>query len=108
MKKPFLKRYPLLRNKFLLTFLGFLVWLTFFDRNDFITTWSYHHKLNQLREEKTYFTKEIEKNSADLNDLMNNNGNLEKFGREKYCMKKDKEEVFVLVDESKVNPPAKK
>jgi len=108
MKKPVLKRYPLLRNKFLLTFIGFLVWLTFFDRNDFITTWSYRHKLHQLRSEKEYFTKEIEKSKTDLNDLMNNNGNLEKFGREKYCMKRDKEEVYVLVDESKVNPPVKK
>ncbi|HRH66289.1 MAG TPA: septum formation initiator family protein [Bacteroidia bacterium] len=92
---------PYIRNKYTLTFLGFLVWLSFFDRNDFITTGSYRQKLKELKNEKAYFEEEILKNRAYLNDLQTNRDNLEKYGREKYFMKRDNEDVFVIVDKRK-------
>ena len=42
-------------NKFVLTGFGFLVWMSFFDRNDFITTWSYRRKLNELEAQRDYY-----------------------------------------------------
>jgi len=39
------------------------------------------------------------KNTQDLKELQTNPKSLEKFAREKYLMKKDNEEVFVLIDE---------
>jgi cell division protein FtsB len=93
--------FPYLRNKYTLTFLGFLIWLSFFDRNDFITTSSYRQKLNELKTQKEYFEEEIEKNKAYLLDLQTNRENLEKYGREKYFMKRDNEDVFVIVDKRK-------
>ncbi|MCC7232287.1 MAG: septum formation initiator family protein [Bacteroidia bacterium] len=92
---PFL---PYIKNKYTLTLLGFLVWLAFFDRNDFITTWSYHRQLNKLEQEKAFYDSEIAKNRMYLNELRTNNENLEKYGREKYFMKRDNEDVFVIVD----------
>lgn len=89
---------PYIRNKYTLTFLGFLVWLSFFDRNDFITISTYREKLAQLKADKAYYESEIEKNRAALNDLQTNRENLEKYGREKYFMKRDNEEVFVISD----------
>jgi cell division protein FtsB len=79
--------------------MGFVVWLSFFDRNDFITTWSYRQKLEQLRTEKAYYEEEIRKNEASLHDLMTNHANLEKYAREEYFMKKENEELFVIVQE---------
>ena len=99
MKKPHFSEHllPYLKNKYVLTSLGFLIWISFFDRNDFITTNSYHSKLKALQKEKLYYEEEIEKNKVALNDLMTNRENLEKYGRENYFMKKDNEEIFVIV-----------
>lgn len=99
-KFPFLKKIlPYLKNKYVLTFLCALTWIGFFDRNDIITTWSYHNKLEKLRKEKNYYENEIKRYNADLNNLMSNPANMEKYGREKYFMKKDNEDVFVIIEE---------
>lgn len=86
------------RNKYFLTFLGFVVWLGFFDKNDFITTCAYRSQLNKLKSEKEFYEKEINRNKAYLIDLRTNPENLEKFARERYFMKRDNEEVFVILD----------
>jgi cell division protein FtsB len=95
----FRKYLPMMNNKFILTFLGFVVWLGFFDRNDFLTTWNYHKKLESLRNEKQYYEREIEKYREDLNNLLTNHATMEKYAREKYYMKKDNEEVFLIIKE---------
>ena len=47
---------------------------------------------------------EIVKNKAEVTDLLTNQKNMEKYAREKYRMKRDNEDVYVIVQES----PAKK
>jgi cell division protein FtsB len=107
MKKRWYKRYaipekwrPYLLNRYVLTFFGFLFWLTFFDQHDFILQHNYRSKLNALRKERDYYVDEIEKNKNTMTELFTNNKNLEKFAREKYYMKKSNEDVFVFVDEN--------
>ena len=95
------KLLPYFKNKFVLTFLGFFIWLSFFDRNDFITTWSYHNKLESLKYEKAYYESEVIRYTEDLNNLMTNRANMEIYAREKYYMKKDNEDIFVIIDETK-------
>jgi cell division protein FtsB len=56
-------------------------------------------KLNQLEEEKRFYKTAIEKNRSALHELKSNPANLEKFAREKYLMKKDNEDIFVIVEE---------
>lgn len=85
------------RNKYFLTALSFLVWLSFFDRNDFITTTAYRSQLHKLQSEKTFYEGEISKNKENLNELRTNSENLEKYAREKYYMKRDNEDVFVIL-----------
>jgi cell division protein FtsB len=89
---------PYLKNKYVIASVAFLVWISFFDRNDFITTHSYQSKLEALQKEKRYYEEEIGKNKTELNDLMTNRDNLEKYGRENYFMKKDNEEIFVIIN----------
>ncbi len=90
---------PLLRNKYVLTTLGFIIWLLFFDRHDIISQFKLRKELHKLEEEKAYYVKEIEKDSKNLNELLTNPKTLEKFAREKYLMKKDNEDIFVIVNE---------
>ncbi len=85
-----------LKNKYSITLLAFLLWVTFFDQNKMISQWSYRSVLNELKTEKKYFDKEIEKTRREFNELTQNPSSLEKFAREKYFMKKDNEEIFVF------------
>jgi len=105
MKKKFLSSVPepyrkVLKNKYFITAFSFLIWLSFFDRNDFITQHVYRSKLHELEKERNYYIEEIAKNRAEVTDLLNNPKNLERYAREKHRMKRDNEDVFVFVQEN--------
>ncbi len=89
-----------LKNKYVIASIALLVWLTFFDGNDFFTQYSYRKKLNELEKEKQYYMVEIEKNRQELQSLVSSKKNLEKFAREKYLMKKDNEDIFVILEKN--------
>ncbi len=93
------KIISLLKNKFVYATLAFIVWLTFFDNNSLIVQYRLTNSWKKLKKEKQYYLKEIEKNRIEINELMTNKETLEKFAREKYLMKKEDEEIFVIVEE---------
>ena len=99
MKKYLKNLFSYLKNKYVLTVLAFLVWMMFFDRNDVFMQFSQRSKLSQMQQDKLYFKEEIEKNQKIMDDLMNNPEKLERFAREKYLMKKDDEDVYVITYE---------
>jgi cell division protein FtsB len=88
-----------LRNKYLIALLVFLVWLLIFDRNSLIDRVKYIHTLNGLEDEKQYYLERIDEDSRRLNELRTDRDNLEKFAREQYFMKRENEDVFVIVTE---------
>ena len=88
-----------MNNRYALTLIGFIIWISFFDRNDLISQHSYKNQLTKLQAEKAYYLSEIAKNKTDLNNLVSSYKNLEKFARERYLMKKDDEDIFVIVNE---------
>ena len=94
----------LLKNKYFLTSLAFIVWMLFFDRNDIISQYDYRSQVKKLEQEKDFYAKEIAGVQKDLDELTTNKGKLEKFARERYLMKRDNEDVFVIIEEK----PAKK
>ena len=71
--------------------------MLFFDRNNVISQFELRSKLNQLQEDRIYYMEEIKKDRQDMNQLLSNPKNLEKFAREKYLMKKDNEDIFLIV-----------
>lgn len=89
----------LIRNKYLIAFVAFLTWMLFFDRNDLMSQYEYRSQLNKLEAEKAFYTLESAKAVKDLNELTTNQSKLEKFAREKYLMKKEDEDVFVIIQE---------
>ena len=90
---------PYLKNKYSLTTIVFIFWLTFFDQNNWLMQFQNKLELWELEDEKDYYLEEIESTKRDLKDLTTDLNNLERFAREKYLMKKDDEEVFVFVTE---------
>ena len=79
--------------------LVFLVWLLIFDNNSLIDRVRYLKILHEMEEEKQYYLERIEEDSRRLNELKTDRDNLEKFAREQYFMKKENEDVFVIVEE---------
>lgn len=89
--------FSILRNKYLLTLLGLGIWISFFDRNDLFTQMEMARKIEKLNNERDYYITEIANNKREMVELQTNMKSLEKFAREKYLMKKDNEDVFVIV-----------
>lgn len=82
-----------------MTLLVFLVWMTFFDENNFISLVENRMKLAELEDEKEHYVAEINESAEDLKLLQNDKELLEKFARERYLMKKENEEIFVFAVE---------
>ena len=93
----------LVRNKFFWVTAAFLVWMLFFDKNDLLSQYQYHQEVSKLKTERDFYTKETEKVTKDLSELTSNPAQLEKFAREKYLMKKDNEDVYVIVSDKSSN-----
>ena len=55
-------------------------------------------KLNELKKEKRFYIDEIKKDSVMIQKLLYDTLELEKYAREKYLMKKDKEDLYLLID----------
>jgi len=86
-----------IKNKYFLTTFGFVVWIFFFDDRDFITTQFRHREeLKKLEQSKTYYQQQIATTRSELDKLKSNPATIERYAREKYLMKRDNEDLFVL------------
>jgi cell division protein FtsB len=92
------KILAVLLNKYFLTTVAFIVWLVFFDSNNMLTRNRLQEKLDGLNQEKQFYLDEIRRDSTLTHDLIDDSSALEKFAREKYLMKKDKEDLFLVID----------
>lgn len=91
----------LLRNKFFLVTIAFVIWMIFFDKNDLLSQYQYHQEVSKLKEQRDFYKAESDKVTKDLDELTSDPQKLEKFARERYLMHKDNEDVFVIVREKK-------
>ncbi len=85
-------------NKYFLITVAFVVWLIFFDSNNIVNRLRYNDKLKELKQEKHFYLDEIRNDSILAQKLLTDSLELEKFAREKYMMKKDKEDVYIVID----------
>ncbi|OFY67797.1 MAG: septum formation initiator [Bacteroidetes bacterium RIFCSPLOWO2_02_FULL_36_8] len=87
-----------LKNFYFLFGFGFIIWLLFFDSSDFLTVWQNRRRLKELEKEKEYYLEKIEEVKKETLSLGSDTAMLEKFAREKYLMKKDNEDIFIIDD----------
>jgi cell division protein FtsB len=90
----------LFANKYLITGIAFAVWMMFFDRNDIPLQISRIRELHQLQQNEKVMTLQISNTQKELKLLKTNPTTLEKYAREKYLMKKDNEDLFVVTFDS--------
>lgn len=88
-----------IRNKYTVTTLTFLVWIMFLDNFDVFTLITNINQRDSKRTEQVRLQSEIDKTKRKLHELTSDPEQLEKFARENYLMKRDNEDVFVIVVE---------
>jgi cell division protein DivIC len=96
MKRAFSYIPSILKNKYLLTIVTFMVWMLFFDRNDLISQFGRFQKLSELQQSSAYYDQKIADAKAELERRKNDPTAYERLAREKYYMKKDNEDLFIF------------
>jgi len=98
MIKRLLDKIPaFIKNKYFITTVVFLVLMIFLDRNNLISQYKLRKELNGLREELRHYREQATMDSIELNRLLSDSLELEKLGREKYMMKRDSEDIYIIV-----------
>ena len=85
-----------LRNKYLILLLLFIFWIVFLDDYNLINQNKMKNNVDDLKEQKEFYISEIKSDSTELSNLKNNSEEQEKFAREKFLMKKDNEDIFII------------
>lgn len=99
MKAFFQRIPPFFRNFYFLIFFLFLIWMLFFDANDIISQIRLGSKQAELESSQEFYEEKILEVKNDKEALLNDKDLLEKLAREKYLMKKNNEDVFIVVEE---------
>ena len=102
LKFKFLSKIPgPLKNKYLITFIVFLFWMTFLDSYNILNLRELYIEEKKLNEEKEFYINEIRKDSVELYKLTNDKKYQEKFARERYLMRKKNEDVYIIKEQRK-------
>ena len=87
------------KNFYFVFSLFFMAWMVFMDSNDIFSQFKLKSKLNELEKQKEFYLERKEKIQEDREELMSNYELLEKFARERYLMKRNTEDLYVVVEE---------
>ena len=87
------------RNFYFISGAFFLIWILFIDSNDFISQVQLKNKVRELEARKDYYSQNIDEISKQYQQRINNPELIEKYAREKYFMKKNNEDLFIVVEE---------
>ncbi|HMU08483.1 MAG TPA: septum formation initiator family protein [Ferruginibacter sp.] len=85
-----------LKNKYLLAGSFFVIWMLFFDPKDIPSGFERKQKLNELQNSEQHLDDLITDSQKELQLLKNDAQSIEKYAREKYMMKKDNEDLFIV------------
>ena len=85
-----------LRNKYLILFLLFILWVVFIDDYNLINQSKIKNTVDDLKIQKEFYIKEIKSDSTELYKLQNDPPEQERFAREKFLMKKENEDIFII------------
>lgn len=82
-------------NMYVLVLTIFVIWMAFFDTNSLLIHLELRNEVKKLEKQKEFLQGEINKDKEVLEKL-SDKSELEKLAREKYYMKKENEEIFLI------------
>ncbi|WP_264560571.1 FtsB family cell division protein [Flavobacterium sp. N2270] len=101
MKKRFqniLTKFPFLKflgNRYILVLVLFSVWMIFLDNYSYLEHRILDKEIDELETNKQYYINEIKKDSLKIKHLKNSD-QIEKYAREKYFMKRENEDIYLI------------
>jgi cell division protein FtsB len=95
------KLLSLLKKPFVLILLLFTIWMLFFDANSYLIHRELNKEINELEKEKNYYIREMEADKKTIKQLSTDDG-IEKLAREKYYMKKENEDIYIIEYEDSI------
>jgi len=87
--------FKFLSNKYVWVLLSFLIWMVFLDNYSYFGHRVLDKQIDELEDNKKYYQEEIKKDQEKIKNL-NNPDQTEKYAREKYYMKKDSEDIYII------------
>jgi len=92
-----------IKSKYFIALAAFAIVLLFLDKNDLFTQLERRKELRQLEKTRDFYTTQIEAEKKELESLKNNPATIEKYAREKYLMKRDNEDLFLITEKPASN-----
>ena len=85
----------------MILFIVFVIWMLFFDANSFLIHHELNSEMNDLENAREHYKREILKDEKAIKALSTEEG-LERLAREKYYMKRDNEEIYIIEYEDSI------
>lgn len=93
------KLFALVKNKYLIVTTAFVVWVGIFDQNNLIQQNRLRTELHSIEKERQFYLDEISQDTKTYQEIMTNLDRYEKMAREKYLVKRENEDVYLIVYE---------
>jgi len=94
-------------NKYVLILILFIVWMLFFDTNSYLIHNELDSDINALEENAEFYQKEINQDKSFIKKMEDSN-EMEKFAREKYYLKKENEDIYIIEHEDSIKKKEKR
>lgn len=85
----------IITNIFVLILVPFIIWMFFFDDNSYIVHKKFNTEIDELEHTISFYESKIKEHKSTIEKLQDSI-ELERFAREKYLMKKENEEVYII------------
>lgn len=87
--------FKIATNIYVIILTVFVVWMLFFDENSYLTHREFNNEINELKSWIDYHEKKIKKDKKTIQQLQDSL-QLERYAREKYLMKKENEDIYII------------
>ena len=98
--------FKILSNKYVLILILFIIWMLFFDTNSYLIHHELNNDVNGLKDNKEFYQEEINKDKVFIKKMEDSN-EIERFAREKYYLKKENEDIFIIEHEDSLKKKKK-
>lgn len=92
------------KYKYFVVLVIFVIWMLFFDQNSFLMHKELHQEITKLHEDIDYYQKELNAQNEELKKLEKDKSSYERIAREKYFMKKNNEDIYIIELKDSIQP----
>lgn len=89
------KAFKIFTNIYVVIFVPFLIWVLFFDENSYLIHRKYNKEIEDLQNTNLFYQTKTAEYKAIIKNL-EDSLQLERFAREKYLMKKENEDIYII------------